>query len=577
MPFRVRLVCSLWLVMVAVAAPQAGDAERPSRETAGAQDQTAFVRLRVGNLVWNDRNDNGRVDPGEPGIPGVTVRIYDGDGIAVPASQGGVIATDAAGHYQYERADFITDVYTRRFTVEVETPAGCVSSTDVPTSFDPNDNVDNDDNGVLLRATTVRANPVDISQGGEPVDDGDNADGNFTVDFGFVCPTPPPSLSVGNLVWSDANANGRVDAGEPGIGGVTVRLLLPNRSTVVAATTTDLTGHYLFAGLRPGAYVLEAVAPDGFVSSTDILSTPDPDTDVDNDDNGIGVSGGAVQTGFVRLTPGGEPTDDGDSDADSNLTIDFGFFQTPAPKVSLGNLVWNDIDRDGLHDTGEPGLAGVAVRLLAANGVTLLATETTDANGQYLFTGLDAGRYAVEITLPAGFTSSPDTATSSDPDTDVDDDDNGVLVGAGTVRSALVTLAPGTEPVSEDPDPHTNLTLDFGVFQPLLPPPTVSVGDFVWRDTNGDGDVDAGEPGLSGVTLHLYAADGATLVGTATTDSGGRYRFVGLAPGWFAGKGVMPSPEDIRGHLSQIMDPTGYTIPTSVNDETMLILPALQG
>lgn len=60
---------------------------------------------------------------------------------------------------------------------------------------------------------------------------------------------------------------------------------------------------------------------------------------------------------------------------------------------------------------------------------------------------------------------------------------------------------------------------------------------------------------------------------------GGRYArmFVGLTPGWFAGKGTTASPEAIREHLPQIMNPEGYTIPTSVNDETMLILQALQG
>ena len=50
-----------------------------------------------------------------------------------------------------------------------------------------------------------------------------------------------------------------------------------------------------------------------------------------------------------------------------------------------------------------------------------------------------------------------------------------------------------------------------------------------------------------------------------------------LAPGWFAGKGVTPSAEQIRDHLSQIMDTAGHTIPSSVNDETMLILQTLQG
>jgi hypothetical protein len=54
-----------------------------------------------------------------------------------------------------------------------------------------------------------------------------------------------------------------------------------------------------------------------------------------------------------------------------------------------------------------------------------------------------------------------------------------------------------------------------------------SVGDFVWNDLNGNGIQDAGEPGLSGVTVSLYNTT-PSLVGTTTTDSNGNYLFSGL-------------------------------------------------
>ena len=52
--------------------------------------------------------------------------------------------------------------------------------------------------------------------------------------------------------------------------------------------------------------------------------------------------------------------------------------------IQIGNYVWQDDDKDGLQDPSEPPLSGVTVQLIDASG-TVVATTTTDANGQYLF------------------------------------------------------------------------------------------------------------------------------------------------------------------------------------------------
>ncbi len=63
--------------------------------------------------------------------------------------------------------------------------------------------------------------------------------------------------------------------------------------------------------------------------------------------------------------------------------------------------------------------------------------------------------------------------------------------------------------------------------------PTGEVGDFVWRDDDGDGLQDAGEPGIPGVTVTLtIVATGETR--TTTTSPTGMYIFTGLPPGDFA-------------------------------------------
>ena len=60
---------------------------------------------------------------------------------------------------------------------------------------------------------------------------------------------------------------------------------------------------------------------------------------------------------------------------------------------------------------------------------------------------------------------------------------------------------------------------------------------------------------------------------------GGRYAriFVGMADGWVAPKGSIPSPDDIYENIDQIRDQEGYTVPESIADETKAVAKALKG
>ena len=164
-------------------------------------------------------------------------------------------------------------------------------------------------------------------------------------------------------------------------------------------------------------------------------------------------------------------------------------------RYSLGNQVWFDTNNDGEIDAGEQPLSGVWVYLFTDNdgdgqpddvnndGVIdaddALATTATDADGLYLFDGLEAGTYIVGILESEfdagepldGFTSSG--PTSANPNDDVDNDENGV-VGPFGVFSGPVALNSG-EPLGENPDNDTttldgnsNLTVDFGFWQQVF-------------------------------------------------------------------------------------------------------------
>jgi len=75
-------------------------------------------------------------------------------------------------------------------------------------AMDPDTDVDNnDDNGTQMGygdTTMVMSDLVLLSLSDEPVDDGDaDSTSNLSVDFGLL-----QTLSVGNLVWADANNDG---------------------------------------------------------------------------------------------------------------------------------------------------------------------------------------------------------------------------------------------------------------------------------------------------------------------------------------------------------------------------------
>lgn len=67
------------------------------------------------------------------------------------------------------------------------------------------------------------------------------------------------------------------------------------------------------------------------------------------------------------------------------------------------------------------------------------------------------------------------------------------------------------------------------------------VGDTVFRDWNGNGTMDAGDEGLAGVQVQLFASNGTTLLNTKTTDASGKYDFASLAGGTYVIKTTLPA------------------------------------
>jgi hypothetical protein len=78
---------------------------------------------------------------------------------------------------------------------------------------------------------------------------------------------------------------------------------------------------------------------------------------------------------------------------------------TPVPPGSASGLMFDDVNYDGDHDSGENGMAGWTVTLGTGSCPSSgYASTTTNSNGLYSFSDLPAGTYCVtiQITLASG-------------------------------------------------------------------------------------------------------------------------------------------------------------------------------
>jgi large repetitive protein len=86
--------------------------------------------------------------------------------------------------------------------------------------------------------------------------------------------------------------------------------------------------------------------------------------------------------------------------------------------VTIGDYVWNDLNKNGVQDLTDPGISGAVVRLENPDG-SIVNTTLTDAGGKYLFSNVLPGTYLVAVNIPSGFQlTSPNTGTNDNVDSD---------------------------------------------------------------------------------------------------------------------------------------------------------------
>jgi protocatechuate 3,4-dioxygenase beta subunit len=420
-----------------------------------AEAQPASLRGRV---ELTDRNGNcAGEDPATVSTPlaGVQITLKDAQGNIV-----GTTFTAQDGTYLFD------NLMPGTYTIVEETPPGLI---------------DGDEH-----IGTIHGVPVGVISGDDTVTNIVLNGGQDGIAYDF-CEHLPSSVS--GFVYHDANNNGARDSNETPIPGTTV-VLLDASGTQIASTTTDGTGFYKFARLAAGTYTIREVPPGGWLDGKDAAGTI------------LGQVVGSAQN------PGDQINGVTLLWGDDGIDYDFGEL-LPG---SIRGHVHEDPDGNCETDDGEETpIAGVTIQLLDASGTVIRATTTND-DGEYEFTDLAPGIYAVRELQPGGY---------------LQGDQH---VGSGGGNASVTDL------LSQIPIHSGDDLVDYD-FCEMLP---VSIAGIVWLDTTRNCQIDDGEARLGGVTIQLLDASGQ-IVTTTVTAGDGTYKFDNLRAGTYSVHEVQPA------------------------------------
>ena len=159
--------------------------------------------------------------------------------------------------------------------------------------------------------------------------------------------------------------------------------------------------------------------------------------------------------------------------------------------------VWNDVNANGMRDSGEVGVPDVAVYLDANDDSVLDEIELvsiTGDDGTYRFNQVPDSNQIVRIVVPAGFVQSSPPGNGSQ------------------------IAGPQDQVVVEQ--------VNFGV---RVTP--AEINGIVWQDLNRDGFRDDSEAVRDGTTVRILDVATEETIHETQTDASGHYQFLGIVPG----------------------------------------------
>lgn len=177
------------------------------------------------------------------------------------------------------------------------------------------------------------------------------------------------------------------------------------------------------------------------------------------------------------------------------------------PQSSIGDFVWNDLNRNGIQDPGETGIGGVALDLYKDGETNPFKTTTTRSEGYYIFKDLDQGSYWIEVNEPSSsYVFSPQLGGYPEKGSDVN---------PSSKRIGMIYCG-GQEDMNYDAGMYSTST-------------SSSINGLVWNDMNKDGIRDPNENGISDVKIQLFKS--GKCFNSYVTNLNGHYAFSDLDAG----------------------------------------------
>jgi LPXTG-motif cell wall-anchored protein len=424
---------------------------------------------KIGDYIWLDLDKDGIQDSEEPGIDGLTVKLYKpGNPVAV-ATQTTRTEGGKKGYYLFD------NLVEGDYIVEFDWPV------DYELTL-PEQGSKRDEDSHLLTGKRTGTITINYSNNYE----------DLKVDIGLIA-----KGAIGDYVWLDWNRNGIQNydptdlPGEVGLNGIEVKLYKKDGAGVLQPegvsqftrnhpadhAKAGQPGYYWFDHLLSGTYVVEFLVPRSYTKTDAGKGTPATDSNV--------VTAGTEQ-GDHRIPYRTEEIVIGPAKW-KDPTIDLGL----QALGKIGDFVWFDKNDNGSQDAGEPGIENIIVELFKQEGgtETLVATTRTDADGKYLFDHLVEGSYYVKFQTPGIY----DLAKMEENGVTTDKDSNRIVIVDGPNKGKTVNAIP------IGPAGWMDMTIDLGFTG------KGAIGNYVWHDRNRDGLQDE-DPmhGINGVTVNLY-------------------------------------------------------------------------
>ncbi len=402
--------------------------------------------IALGGQLFEDNSptgqNNGFRESNEAGLTGITVDLYQlaGPDDVVDPTTGVPLTsttTGANGTYSFPGLDpgnYAVVVPASQFQTGAAL-FGFANSTGNDPAPDPDNNVDDEDNGTTIASGDVISGTITLESNTEPIDDDDtNPNTNTTIDFGFF---PQIDLSITKTLNA---ASSNIIAGGNAVFDIVVQNAGPLDATVVAVEDVFPAGLTFTGTLNPSGSFTTNV--NGSTVTVDLGTVPSGTTATFQLTADIGANQTADITNVATVSGTEVETNTANNSEDELLDListDVRITKTAlTDPVNAGSQLSYQIV---VTNDGPDNAAGVVVVDPLPAGVTFVGG---DVDGATNLVNFDSG--TGEVTATVGVLNN--TATSTITITVAVDDD----AASPLTNTAVVTVDPNTDPNPDNND-----------------------------------------------------------------------------------------------------------------------------